>query len=79
MFVKENCLDILDLMAFVGSKENNDIIQPRELTKLMLSLADIKDTDNVYNPFSGIGSFALALPHHNIVAEEVQSGTAFFG
>ena len=26
MFVKENCLDILDLMAFVGSKENNDII-----------------------------------------------------
>ena len=71
MFVKENCLDILDLMAFVGSKENNDIIQPRELTKLMLSLADIKDTDNVYNPFAGIGSFALALPHHNIVAEEV--------
>lgn len=71
MFVKDNCMEILDEIALVGSKENNDIIQPRELTQLMLSLADIKETDKVYNPFSGIGSFALALPSHSILAEEV--------
>ena len=71
MFIKDNCMAILDEMALLGSKENNDIIQPRELTQLMLSLADIKETDEVYNPFAGIGSFALALPDHNIVAEEI--------
>lgn len=71
MFVKDNCMEILDELVHYASLKHNDIMQPRELTQLMLSLADIKENDKVYNPFSGIGSFALALPNHSILAEEV--------
>ena len=37
-----------------------EYLQPRELTKLVLALVDDKGCKTVYNPFAGLGSYAIA-------------------
>ena len=48
----------------------NDISQPNEITKLFWEVADIKDSDRIYYPFSGICSFGIEKNKSIIDAEE---------
>lgn len=48
----------------------NCISQPNEITKLFLDVADIKESDRVYNPFAGICSIGIEKKDCIIEAEE---------
>lgn len=54
-----------------NAKEKCNVIsQPNEITKLFLEVADIKDSDRVYNPFAGICSIGIDKNECLIDAEE---------
>lgn len=47
-------------------KYTRELIQPYEITRLIMNLAKVKDNDCIYNPFAGLASFATFLnnTHH---------------
>ena len=50
-------------------------LQPQEVTDFMIKLADIPNGIKVYNPFSGLSSFAIALNNNSVVGEEADPVT----
>ena len=50
-------------------------LQPQEVTDFMIKLADIPNGVKVYNPFSGLSSFAIALNNNYVVGEEADPVT----
>ncbi|CAM9962138.1 unnamed protein product, partial [Chrysoparadoxa australica] len=62
---KEDFYIIFDELLFkleeIMGKSSGGNIQPDEITKLMLFLADIENGNSVFNPFSGLASFGVNL------------------
>lgn len=49
----------LGLIQDVLGAKSYEYIQPDELTQIMLSVANLKEDDQVYNPFSGLNSLGV--------------------
>ena len=57
-------------------KEAGESIQPKEISRLIIQLADLKMHDRVYNPFAGFGSFGIYLKkNQEYFAQEWNSET----
>lgn len=49
--------------------------QPNELTKLILSIANLPEKGIVYNPFAGLGSFGIYLNSERYIGQELSHRT----
>ena len=54
---------------------NPDYLQPKEVTDFIIKLAEIPVGKTVYNPFTGLASYAVALPNNHVVGEEINTMT----
>ena len=77
-FLKENfvqivdfCLDFYNHEKLVGSVAT--YAQPKELTETCVRIASFEDGSEIYNPFSGLGSYALMAPHCHFTGEDISS------
>lgn len=50
------------LQRLTDSKSTSEYGQPKELSKLIYSLADIHTGDTIYDPFAGLSSFGVDMP-----------------
>lgn len=60
-----NFLDIFELLLkkifeYEG-KYSGESVQPNEISRLVIELADLKDSAKVYNPFAGMASYGIYL------------------
>lgn len=57
--------DVFEELLFLTSdfqgKHYGEIVQPNEISRLIINLAGLKGSDKVYNPFAGLGSYNLFL------------------
>lgn len=63
--LKENFPEIFDDLLYKFSKAqgrtSGEFIQPVELTRFIIGLADLRDESNIFNPFAGLASFGVYL------------------
>lgn len=52
---------ILYRLSNAQGKNSGEFIQPFEISRLIMNLANLKNNDTVYNPFAGLASFATFL------------------
>jgi type I restriction enzyme M protein len=61
-------------------RHGGEIIQPLELTKFLMSLADLPETATVFNPFAGLASFGVFLePNQQYFGQELNERTWAIG
>jgi len=60
---------LLYTIAKSQGRQGGEIIQPVELTRLLINLADLPSNAKVFNPFAGLASFGVYL----------ESGASYFG
>jgi len=82
--LKANFPEIFDSLVFgiakLEGKFGAEYIQPKELSRLLIGIADLKENAWVYNPFAGIGSFAIALNNNsNYRGQEINKTTWAIG
>lgn len=57
-----------------------ELIQPSELTRFMLSLSEVKNDYNIFNPFAGLASFGVHLKNNqNYYGQEINRKTWALG
>ncbi|MBB3123777.1 type I restriction enzyme M protein [Mesoflavibacter sabulilitoris] len=66
------------LVDFQG-KRSGEFIQPKEISKLIIELADIHRNANVYNPFAGLASFGVCLNTREYHGQEINTFTWAIG
>ena len=54
----------LENMAISKGKNGKQFIQPRELSQLMIALANVQPFAKIYNPFAGVASIGALLPRN---------------
>ncbi|MEJ4088316.1 N-6 DNA methylase [Galbibacter orientalis] len=61
-------------------KRSGEIIQPKEISNLMIELADLRPNAKVYNPFAGLASFGILLKkNQEYHGQEINSFTWAIG
>lgn len=82
--LEENYTEIFESLLkkyidFEG-KRAGEIIQPKEISKLMINLANLQPNAKVYNPFAGLASFAILLEENQEYhGQEINSFTWAIG
>lgn len=75
IFLLENRDLALDVALQTKAGNDSQYLQSKEITSLFLSFANIKDSDKVYNPFSGLCSFELYSNAAVFDGEEINQST----
>ena len=75
IFLLENRDLSLDIALQTKGGNDSQYLQSKEITSLFLSFANIKDSDKVYNPFSGLCSFELYSNAAVFDGEEINQST----
>ena len=65
------CLDFYNHDRLISSVAN--FAQPKELTEACVRIANFDIGSEIYNPFSGLGSYALMAPHCHFTGEDISS------
>lgn len=82
--LEENYTEIFESLLkkyidFEG-KRAGEIIQPKEISKLIINLANLQPNAKVYNPFAGLASFAILLEENQEYhGQEINSFTWAIG
>lgn len=76
--------DLFDYLLYRISNSQGryggEMVQPIELTKLLMSLADLPDNASIYNPFAGLASFGVFLePTQRYFGQELNERTWAIG
>ena len=65
--LEENFSEIFDNILYrlsdAQGKYSGEFIQPLEITRFIMNLANLPDNATVYNPFAGLASFGIFLNH----------------
>lgn len=71
----DTVFDILIDPSEFSWEDTGAYMQPKEVTDFVVSLGDFKNGDNIYNPFSGLASYAIALDGCAVYGEELNQTT----
>lgn len=64
----------------VQGKNSGEFIQPYEISRLIMNLADLDNNATIYNPFAGLASFATFLhPNQRYYGQEINHRTWALG
>lgn len=63
------CFDFYDHDRIIGSVAT--YAQPKELTEACVGIANFEDGSDIYNPFSGLGSYALMTSNCHFTGEDI--------
>ena len=74
-FLVENKDLFLDFALQNKIGNDSQYLQSKEITSLLLSFADLKESDVVYNPFSGLCPFVLYSDHGDFEGEDINQDT----
>lgn len=81
--LQENFRDIFDFTLYkisdVLGKKEAGILQPIELTQLILELSDLKGNEKIFNPFAGLASFGVFLRGQRYFGQEYSADTWAIG
>lgn len=77
-FLKKNFVQIVDFCFDFYNHEKlvssvATFAQPKELTETCVKIANFENGSEIYNPFSGLGSYALMAPHCHFTGEDISS------
>ncbi|MFV5702583.1 N-6 DNA methylase [Flavobacterium sp. XS2P12] len=71
---------ILYRISNAQGKNSGEFIQPFEISRLIMNLADLNDNATIYNPFAGLVSFATFLhPNQRYYGQEINHRTWALG
>lgn len=71
---------ILYRISNAQGKNSGEFIQPFEISRLIMNLADLNDNATIYNPFAGLASFATFLrPYQRYYGQEINHRTWALG
>lgn len=82
--LKENFEDVFEyllqkLIDYQG-KKSGDSVQPKEISRLIIGLANLKSNAKVYNPFAGLASFGIYLKdNQEYYGQEISATTWAIG
>ena len=63
---------LLYKLSNAQGRNSGEFIQPFEISRLIMNLADLDDNATVYNPFSGVASFATFMhPSQRYIGQEL--------
>ncbi len=72
--------EYLEILTRYEGRKSGEYYQPKELTKLMCSLANLPENASVYNPFAGIASFGVEFKNvEKYVAQDINERTRIIG
>jgi len=72
--------DVIYRFSMAQGRTGGGFLQPLELSRMMLALADLKKEDNIYNPFAGLASFGVRLDQkHNYYGQELNATSWVLG
>lgn len=82
--LEENFSEIFDNLLYrlsdAQGKYSGEFIQPLEITRFIMNLANLPDNATVYNPFAGLASFGTFLNHsQRYYAQEINQRTWALG
>lgn len=80
--IEHKCVmaDMLCSPSEIIGFEHYELMQPIELTQIAIAaLHDLPQGTNIYNPYAGTNSYALAAPQYNFVGEELNTLTWAMG
>jgi type I restriction enzyme M protein len=82
--LRENYPEIFDTLLYklslVQGKKSGEFIQPLEISRFIMNLANLPKNASVYNPFAGPASFSIFLKENqNYYGQEINSQTWALG